>query len=336
MATKRPWRTAVLFAACWLAGWSAITAQASEIRDEAGLFSPAVVASTTDSLKQLEARNHLSVTIETHSTIPADRQAAFSKLTVGQRPAFFEKWALDRARATSAHGLFVLIVKQPGYVESLASPKLKEQGFTKLAKESFDSKLLENFKEKKFDQGLESAASYLNVVAPKLIHSNRSLASQRAHHPVSAPAHGEQPMGQVNRGWGIWGWVILAVVTLMVFSVVSALVRGFSGGGAGPGYGTPGYGYGGGGGGFMSNMLGGLAGAVAGNWIYNSMFGSHNSAYGSSGWTNSGNDSGTDDLMGNGGASDDFSGGGYDASGGSFGDFGGGDFGGGDFGGGDF
>ena len=46
--------------------------------------------------------------------------------------------------------------------------------------------------------------------------------------------------------------------------------------GPGPGYGGPGYGYGGPrGGGFFSGMLGGLGGALAGNWLYDQFSGRH-------------------------------------------------------------
>ena len=49
--------------------------------------------------------------------------------------------------------------------------------------------------------------------------------------------------------------------------------------GGGPGYGGPGYG--GGGGGFFSSVLGGLGGALAGNWLYDQFSGGRHGQYGS-------------------------------------------------------
>jgi uncharacterized protein len=113
--------------------------------------------------------------------------------------------------------------------------------------------------------------------------------------------------------------------------------------GAGPGgpgyYGGPGYG--GRGGGFFSGLLGGLGGALAGNWLYDQMAGRHGHSTSAgagipgedtpAGLPDQGDDAivGAEDDGGRGGSWDD--GGGSDTGGG---DWGGGDAGGGDWGGG--
>ncbi len=113
---------------------------------------------------------------------------------------------------------------------------------------------------------------------------------------------------------------------------------------AGPGWAalaiTVAAGYGGRGGGFFSGMLGGLGGALAGNWLYDQFSGRH-SNYGSadaastdysSGVPGQGGDAivGADDDPGGGTSWDD--GAGADTGGGDWGG-GGGDWGGGDGGG---
>jgi uncharacterized protein len=115
----------------------------------------------------------------------------------------------------------------------------------------------------------------------------------------------------------------------------------------GPGYGAPGYGapgYGGGGGGFMSGLLGGLGGAVAGNWLYDQFSGGrHNATHEAGGYQPDGYssgipDQGNDEIIG---ANDDAGGGASwddspaDAGGGDWGG-GGGDWGGGGDAGGDW
>ena len=112
----------------------------------------------------------------------------------------------------------------------------------------------------------------------------------------------------------------------------------------GPGY-YGGPGYGGRGGGFFSGLLGGLGGALAGNWLYDQMSGRHShmtsaDAYPPdsplSGAPDQGDDAiiGADDHGGRGETWDDPGGdwGGGDAGGGDWGG-GGGDWGGGDGGG---
>jgi len=89
-------------------------------------------------------------------------------------------------------------------------------------------------------------------------------------------------------------WLLYVILGLIVLWIVVAIVRALGRprypntygqmgppAGYGPGQGSPGspgYGQGpigrcgGGGGGFLSNMLGGMFGAAAGNWIYDSFF----------------------------------------------------------------
>lgn len=359
MATKRPWHTAALMALGWLAGFSAIALNSSivnagEIRDEAGFFSPSALSSAQESLKQIEARDKVTINIETHSTIPASKQAAFKALPKSEWSTFYRSWIQELVRGDKAKskGVFVLITKTPGHLEFAVPAELKQRGFNSSLQTGFSSKLLEDFRNKQFDQGLVSAVGYLNTVTPTLkpaavksaynprpvrwanqpANRPQSLNGQQAEREDGAVIPAQQPVRHAN-SWGIWNWVILGGVVWLVFIVISSLIRSFSGGAGGgqgvggygsPAYGSPGYG----GGGFMSNMLGGLAGAMAGNWLYNSMFSGHSSAHGAD-WSGS-SDQG---LTGN-----DYSGGDFGDSGGDFGggDFGGGDFDGGDFGGGDF
>ena len=104
--------------------------------------------------------------------------------------------------------------------------------------------------------------------------------------------------------------------------------------GGGPGYyGSPGYG--GRGGGFFSSVLGGLGGALAGNWLYDQFSGGRHSQYGSAdaGYgadSTASPDQGGDAIVG----ADDDPGGGTSWDDGGGGDVGGGDVGGGDWGGG--
>lgn len=140
-------------------------------------------------------------------------------------------------------------------------------------------------------------------------------------------------------GLSILQWVLIIGGGLLVMWLVIGLIRALTGGGGGGGGNGGG---GGGGGGFMSGMMGGLFGAMAGMYLYNSMFGGGMSNASAGGDSYGGNDGGNYDT-GNGdvdggaaGGDGDWGGGGGDA--GAGGDWGGGGDagggGGGDFGGG--
>lgn len=330
MATIHPWRTAALLAAGWLVGWGAVTSHASEIRDSAKFFSADAVSKATDDLNALQRRAKVETWIETFETIPADKQTEFDQLkTTEEKGVFYRKWLQDVAKSDRAKGVFVLITRKPAHLELRPDKALIARGFERTEVTRLRDAFLKDFKEQKYDAGLKAGVSELETISLRLNEPRRATTSAMQHRPA-APVHDRNVQVQRgNQGMGIWGWVILGVVVLFVFSIISSIARGVGRGfGGGPGYGGPGYGgygYGGGGGGFFSNMLGGLAGAMAGNWLYDSMGGGHHNQANAGDWTS-------------GGSSNDYAGGGDFGGGDSGGgDFGGGDMGGGgDFGGGDF
>ena len=117
MTTKHSCRTAAVLAVGWLVGWSAVSAQASEIADEAKFFSPDAVAKATEDLNRLEKRSHVEVRIETYAGMSADQKVAYERLTTKtERDKFFADWLRDRARAVHAKGLFVLICRNPSHL----------------------------------------------------------------------------------------------------------------------------------------------------------------------------------------------------------------------------
>lgn len=327
MTTFHPWRTAAILAVGWLMGWGAVSSQASEIRDDGKFFSPEVVTKATEDLNRLEKRSRLEARIETYETIPEDKREAFDKLTSKEeRDRFYLRWLQERAKTEGATGVFILITRKPGHLDVEMSNAIKRRGFGISQRNEIRDILVKNFKVEKFDDGLKEAVARLETISLRLGEARQAAPvathqAQAPHRraPVGAPAEGQ------GGGMGIWGWIILAVVVMLVFSVISAIIRGLSGGNRGqPGYGQPGYGQGGygygGGGGFFGNMLGGVAGAMAGNWLYDSMSGGHHGQAHAGDWTGGSSNAGY--------GSDDYGGSDFGSS-----DFGGGDFGGGDFGG---
>lgn len=328
MTTIHPWRTVAILAAGWLMGWGAVGLQASEIRDDGKFFSPEVVTKATEDLNRLENRSRLEARIETYETLPVEKQEAFNKLTTREeRDKVFLRWLQERAKTESATGVFILITRKPGHLDVEMSNALRQRGFGNAQRNEVRDILVKNFKVEKFDEGLKEVVADLERVSLRLGEARQ--AAPVAHRQSQVPQH-RAPMGAPvegqGGGMGIFGWIILAGVIMLVFSVISAIVRGISGGyrgqpGYGGGYGQGGYGYGGGG--FFGNMLGGMAGAMAGNWLYDSMSGGHHGQANAGDWTSGsanagygGSDYGSSDF-----GSSDFGGGGG-------GDFGGGDFGG--------
>jgi len=294
---------------------------AAEIKDEAGYFSPAAVKQANEKIAELEKKHQTQIHVETYATVPEADKEASASWSAADRGRYFNSWITKRAGTLNAKGVFILICKNPSHLDVATGKSLKSRGFGPTQRAEVQNTLLGHFRKKEYDAGLTSAladmeSSFQLLTAPKAAadHQFTPGAGRHAGQPHAAQPRAQSPFGNIGR------ILIVVVVGLLVMGVVSSIFRAMSGGGAGSGGGMGGYG--GGGGGFMSSLFGSIAGAMAGNWLYDSMFGHHNSGYGDSGLGGSGyGGSGNDDA---GSSGNDFDGG----------DFGGGDFGGGDSGGG--
>ncbi len=315
----------VLAAGLLSANLAAAAAVAPKVHDEAKFFSEDAIRQADRKILDIHREYKKDLLIETVPEVPKDLQKRF---TDEGKERFFQDWARDRARNADVNGVYVLICKSPGHVQVEVGNETRRKAFTSENRDRLIRILLDNFKQKKFDTGLTEGVDY---VATSL---RENLGRSGASRSV-IPGGGGRTMSTSP----IMGWLCIGLVVLLGLWLVVGLIRAISG--AGRGYGPGGYGGGGygpgygggGGGGFMSSLMGGLFGAAAGNWLYDSFFRGGGGGWGSSGYGGGMGSGGVEpqdtDYTGAGG---DFDSG--DAGGGGGGDFGDGGGGGGDFGGG--
>jgi len=300
----------------------------SGIIDGAKLFSEDAVKKARDRVEQIRKDYGKGLFIETIAK-------AESKDAV-------DRMAADKYKDHQVGGVYVLICKDPQRIRIQVGDKTRQRAFTTAKRDQLLTIFQKNFKEKKFDEGLMEGIAYVDKTFDSTIGKGTTDTGSTA---ATTKTKGASTMNP------IWGWICIGLVVILAIWLVVGLIRAFTRPAAGPGYaGGGGYGGGGGGGGgFFSSMLGGLFGAAAGMWLYDSFFRSHtpspmggSTAYGGestggvddTGSTGAGGDYGGDADAGGGGG--DWGGGG-DADAGGGGDWGGGDAGGGggDWGGGD-
>ena len=268
-----------------------------EVRDNAGLFSPAAVQQADAAIQKIQRELRKDLLIETFPGVPENRKADYSR----NREEFFTGFVRERAQAARLDGIYVLMMKEaPPHklrIQVGMGEATRQRAFLASDRDQLVRLLQTKFREEKYDEGLTAAValvdrtvrSHLNGTAPA--GATRPVAS-------SVPVASGGAAGQVN----VMKWVfIIGGVLVAVF-----LVRMFAGGMGG-----------GGGGGFFSSLLGGIGGAMAGNWLYDRFTGDNARSPHDSG--SSANEAPSD------------VGGDYSSSGG---DVGGGDFGGGGDGGG--
>jgi len=332
-------------------------APAREVQDEAGFFSPAAVQKANAVIAEIHRAYKKDVLIETFVSAPADAKSLdLSNKNVERE--YFQKWAARRFKSDQVDGIYVLICKDPKWVQPAVGQRTRELGiFTNQNRDELGRIFLKDLHAGKPDEALLQAVNYVRDTLRTHAQAVRGNAQVFPVPPGQVHQRGA-PVEENDWRSHIFGWVCLGIVALLVIWLVFGLIRAFTtprggymggpgGGPGGPGYGGGGYGGGygggGGGGGFMTGLLGGMFGAVAGNWMYNNMFGGHS---GGGGWgassaqgaapgsTDAGSDVGSDPSVGGGGDYGD-SGGDQGGGGGDWGGGGGGDAGGGgDWGGG--
>jgi uncharacterized membrane protein YgcG len=325
---------------------------AAEIKDTAGMFSAEALKKARTDLDRVERDYKVPVTIETVESLNGKS---------------IDKVLPQHARAADARGLFVLIAKKEHTTEAdayktyskfLTGPRLIA------IRDSFTS----DFKKGNFDAGLATAIDKIDSVLAEAKADAGGVLKPSTPAPQGRRA-GQAPVAVKTSSGGLSVLLYIGLGILALFLVIRVLGAIFSGGNrgyagqnrmmgpggggmGGPGYGQPGYGGGGGGGGFMQSMLGGIGGALAGNWLYDQFSGRHHdnsmtqSNYDPASGAAVPEEAGGPDWVGpadggadwGGGGGDaggggDWGGGGGDAGGGGGGDWGGGG-GGGDWGGG--
>ena len=300
-----------------------------EVRDDAGLFSPAAVQQADAAIQKIQRELRKELLIETFPGVPENKKADYSR----NREEFFTSFVRERAQAARLDGIYVLMMKEaPPHklrIQVAMGEATRQRAFLATDRDQLVRLLQTKFREEKYDEGLKEAVAMVDRTVRG--HLNGALASSVAASsggtrnvnsttPTAPRVVAQENSGQPN--FMKWAFIIGGVL------VAVFLVRMLSGAiGGGGGGGLSGGGMGGmGGGGFFSSLLGGIGGAMAGNWLYDRFTGdngrSHNDS--SSSVNDAPSDVGGDySSSGGDGGGSDFGGGGGDFGGGG-GDFGGG------------
>ena len=316
------------------------------VKDNGAVFSTDGVRKAEQAFEGVTFQAPTKLAVVTFGKVPEGKRAAFDEAKgKDARDRFFREWAEEVARSSGKPDVLVFISMEGSHVRAIDDRRTE-------LKRGFDDADLRTLREK-FVAGFKPSAEDKDAAAKIERHDAALLASvnfvAEQLKDTTLPANGKRANGAANnaadtKGSSIMSYVCIGIVALLGIWLVFGLVRmmmGGSGGGGSGGGGMGGGGMGGGGmgagGGLMTGLLGGMLGAVAGNYLYNSFMGGNHSTdsmgsngggYGDSGTTG---DTGAGDYSGGGD-----SGGGDFSGGDSGGDAGGSDFGGGDSGGGDF
>lgn len=289
----------------------------SEVRDQAGLFSPAAIKQADETIRVMQRDFRKELLVESFPGVPDNRKADYER----NREQFFANFLRERAQAARVDGIYVLLMKElPPHsvrIQVGVGEATRQRAFLASDRDALVRVLQASFREKKYDDGLREAAAFVE----------RTMRHNLAGSPAVGAVRPATAVAQKSSEWSWLPWLLLIVGGIIVVSFVMRLLRGSAGSAGGsvpPVLGSSG------GGGFLSSLLGGIGGAMAGSYLYDRFFSDHSQA--GDRWNSSAGEAPRSDAGG------DYSSSGGDADSGSGGsDFGGGgDSGGGDSGGSDF
>ena len=131
-------------------------AVAPEIKDEAKFFSAEAIKKANEQILEIARKFERDLLIETVAGVAAESQEKVKSMSKEERSKFFDTWAKERAEKVAVNGVYILVCKEPSYVQIELYPKsrgpLDNQLRTKLREI-----LVEQFRDKKFDEGLLAA-----------------------------------------------------------------------------------------------------------------------------------------------------------------------------------
>jgi hypothetical protein len=145
-----------LFGPALLAAWLVLAGPARAVypppvKDEAKLFSAEALEKANKKVREVYQTYRKDLVIETYPAVPADLEKKFKEK---KKAEFFEEWAQARAKELGVNGVYVLICKNPTYLQIEMDPETRKKAFTPRDRERLRAKMIEALREKKFDTGL--------------------------------------------------------------------------------------------------------------------------------------------------------------------------------------
>lgn len=273
-------RSWITLATLMLIGWfgaGAALAQpaktARTVQDDLGLFSVEAKAKANAVMARIKQQHKKDFVVET--THAPKRPSGFDKTDKAAVGRFFDEWAATRFKNQQIDGVYVVVLDDPKILRVVVGSKTLEKGlFTKANRDELFTKIQEKLKKSDEDGALLAAVNYADETMQKNARTTAGATPQAA---PKTTKNGTEETDDATRpqvqASPIIKWLLIGLAVLLVFWLVSAVIRGLSSMSAGAGAGGSGPGGYGGGGGFLNGMLGGLFGAAAGMWMYNHFFG---------------------------------------------------------------
>jgi S1-C subfamily serine protease len=129
------------------------------IKDEAKFFSPEAVDKANEAIKELWKKYERDVVVETFPSVPASDQEKVKAMSRDERSRYFRSWSQSRIRVEGINGLHFLVCREPSHLNIEVSANARDV-FDDASVKTLIQTVLEHFRKKDYDKGLESVLDY--------------------------------------------------------------------------------------------------------------------------------------------------------------------------------
>ena len=134
-----------------------VTPLPADVHDDAGRFGPEAVKKANALAAEMREKVGKDFVVETFAEIPADKKAAYEP---AKKAAFFKTWAGERAKARKVNGIYILICKDPTYLQVTAGVETRKKAFPNADVDRLAQLILQHFQKREFDAGLTEGAAF--------------------------------------------------------------------------------------------------------------------------------------------------------------------------------
>jgi S1-C subfamily serine protease len=129
------------------------------IKDEGKFFSAEAVDKANEAIKELWKKYERDVVVETFPSVPASDQEKVKAMSREERSRYFRSWSQSRIRVEGINGLHFLVCREPSHLNIEVSANARDV-FDDASVKILIQTVLEQFRKKEFDKGLESVIDY--------------------------------------------------------------------------------------------------------------------------------------------------------------------------------
>lgn len=141
---------------------SRANAVAPEVHDEGKFFSAEAIKKANRQIREIMRKYEHDLLVETFPAVPGEQSSRVRAMKPEDRAKFFQNWARDRMDATVVNGVYILLCKDPAYLELRFTDRVR-YAFDKEEAAKLKELLLERLKAKKYDEALLDTVEFVRT-----------------------------------------------------------------------------------------------------------------------------------------------------------------------------